>query len=203
MEYGKQPECKACGKSLPIVGSHQCEPTYKELEVEMKQAKKCNNCMTREIFTLTNEPLSCNGTEDGTCDQDWRDKGRIEQLEAHIKLHAGDCFSLSNESDMFRERCEEADADITQLTVYLDEERGKVRELEAELDKHKWVSVEDEPSQGKCLDGMYPIIVNGGLRLGMYSSISKRWLWRGMVVYPTFYSAIITLPKTKELEQDG
>lgn len=35
---------------------------------------------------------------------------KIEQLKAHIDLHAGDCESLRTEVDMFRERCDEAEA---------------------------------------------------------------------------------------------
>ena len=30
-EYGKISLCKACGKPLPTIGSHHCDPSYKEL----------------------------------------------------------------------------------------------------------------------------------------------------------------------------
>jgi hypothetical protein len=90
-KYGKQPLCRACGEALPVIGNHQCSPTYKELEAVMKQARKCNNCMTREISSLTNEPLSCNGNENGTCDQDGRDNERIVELEAELAKHQGEC----------------------------------------------------------------------------------------------------------------
>lgn len=62
-----------------------CVEGYIEnLEDEAVKAKKCNSCMSRQIDKLTNEPLSCNGTEDGKCDQDWRDNGCIEKLEERI-----------------------------------------------------------------------------------------------------------------------
>ena len=53
------------------------------LEAEMKTAVKCNSCMSRQISKLTDEPLSCNPIGD-ECDQDWRDKGRIAELERQL-----------------------------------------------------------------------------------------------------------------------
>jgi hypothetical protein len=44
----------------------------------------------------------------------------IKGLESHIKLHAGDCCSLSNESDMFRKRAEDAETELARVLNAMD-----------------------------------------------------------------------------------
>ena len=72
--------CGQCGDTILLNGEHRCKPSYKELKAELQTAAKCNSCMRRQLT----EPLSCNPVGD-ECDQDWRDKGRIAELEGKLK----------------------------------------------------------------------------------------------------------------------
>ncbi len=78
--------CDCMIKQLSIAKDliHHAADENEQLKITVEAYRKCNICMSKQIDKLTDEPLSCNGTEDGTCDQDWRDKGEIAELLSHI-----------------------------------------------------------------------------------------------------------------------
>jgi hypothetical protein len=92
--------------------------------------------------------------EDANLDNIARRKD-ISVLKAHIELHAGDCCSLSNESDMFRERAEEA---------------------EAELVKSQWISVNERLPEGENSCRVY--VLNDGMAIvGGYIPENNEWFY--------------------------
>jgi hypothetical protein len=73
-------------------------------------------------------------------------------------------------------RVRELQADIAQAEVYLTDERYKVRELEAELHKHQWVSVEDRLPEGES--GCRVYVLNDGMAIvGGYIPENDEWFY--------------------------
>ena len=106
------------------------------------------------------------------------------------------------DKDQIRERlsanASDFDEIITDVLQRIATQSTRIEELEAELAKHKWVSVRERlPETAYDTTGMFLVVVNGAKRLAMHHWKSKTWSTReGLAIYPThFVEKIITLPK--------
>jgi len=87
-----------------------------ELEAEIEtlaiEDDKLNAQLMKDIADLTESNQQYQKqVEDANLDNIARRK-EIVNLKSHIELHAGDCCSLRNEADMFRERAEAAEKEL-------------------------------------------------------------------------------------------
>jgi hypothetical protein len=72
----------------------------------------------------------------------------------------------------------ELQADIAQAEVYLKDERDKVRELEAEIEKHQWISVEDRlPERIKDERTPYLVRTTDYYGVALWREYSSGWDW--------------------------